>query len=195
MIKCGYEFIVCIKYCVSTHGKKLIKFWSICVMQLRKSRFFCLARGVLLDNGVTSPWVDYIIRRSRCVPHLQKLVVFHEICEMQYFPWGIKLGMTLGWMNSNNLYVLQEPSVTSCAMTPSQPTTTNKGFFDPFELNEFISIFVLDRPFQINMSNVNWNQPHPCIHHQTFCHQALNFFWHHYMRSLRHSSTLWSLGS
>jgi hypothetical protein len=26
-------------------------------MQLRKNRIFCLARAVLLDNGVDSPWV------------------------------------------------------------------------------------------------------------------------------------------
>ena len=29
-------------------------------MQLGKSRFFILARGVLLDNGVTSPW-DFVL--------------------------------------------------------------------------------------------------------------------------------------
>ena len=27
-------------------------------MQLRKNRFVCLARGVLLDNGVDSPWLE-----------------------------------------------------------------------------------------------------------------------------------------
>ena len=33
--------------------KKIDKNWSILVMQLRKNGFFfCLARGLLLDNGV-----------------------------------------------------------------------------------------------------------------------------------------------
>ena len=31
-------------------------------MQLRKVDFFCLARGVPLDNGVTSPWSDILIK-------------------------------------------------------------------------------------------------------------------------------------
>ena len=56
IIKFGYEILVCNKYHVyllmnKKIEKKLIHF----VMQLRKSRFFGLARGVLLDNGVTSP--------------------------------------------------------------------------------------------------------------------------------------------
>ena len=48
--------------------------------------------------------------------------------------------------------------------------------FGPFELDEFVNIFVLDEPFQINMSNVDWNQPHPHIQYQTYCHQALKTF-------------------
>ena len=42
--------------CIFTHRKKLIKYGSISVIQvLSKSIYFCLARGVLLDNGVTFP--------------------------------------------------------------------------------------------------------------------------------------------
>ena len=46
--------------CISTHEKKLIKNWSIFVMQPRESRFFGLTRGILLDNGVTSPWSKHM---------------------------------------------------------------------------------------------------------------------------------------
>ena len=38
--------------CISTHEKKIIIFWTILVMQLRKHRFFLFAHGVQLDNGV-----------------------------------------------------------------------------------------------------------------------------------------------
>ena len=38
----------------------MTKFWSIFVMQLRKNTFFCLACGVLLDNGASSPCISPI---------------------------------------------------------------------------------------------------------------------------------------
>ena len=40
--------------------KKLIKFWPILVIQLRKSRFFLFAHGSQFDIVVTSPWRNRI---------------------------------------------------------------------------------------------------------------------------------------
>ena len=58
IIKFGYYFVLCNRYQVYLIMKKsLIKFWFILVMQLTKSKFVLAARGVQLDNGVTSPWV------------------------------------------------------------------------------------------------------------------------------------------
>ena len=67
--------------------KKLIKMWSIFVMQLRKSSFFfCLARGVLLDNGATSPWG--ISMHKRCILGY-KLSIFCRLCpKWLYMKWA-----------------------------------------------------------------------------------------------------------
>ena len=44
--------------CISTPKNNLIKVWPILVMQLRKCRFFSVAHGFQLDNGMPSPGVD-----------------------------------------------------------------------------------------------------------------------------------------
>jgi hypothetical protein len=41
----------------------LINFLLILVMQITKSKFALAARGVQLDNGVTSPCTDSIVSR------------------------------------------------------------------------------------------------------------------------------------
>ena len=83
IIKFCYEILLCSRYRVYLLIKKLIKFWSIFSMQLRKRRFFCLARGVLLDNGVTSPWVKSIFTPSdMATPSLNmpKVLMHHKTC-------------------------------------------------------------------------------------------------------------------
>ena len=45
--------------------KKMMNFWSILVMQLRKSRFFLFAHGSQLDNGVPSPWTYHKVKFSK----------------------------------------------------------------------------------------------------------------------------------
>ena len=54
-----------------------------------------------------------------------------------------------------------------------QPPKINSN---PFKLVEFVGIFVLNKPFQIDVAHVYWNQPHPHIQHQSYFHQALKGF-------------------
>ena len=59
----------------------MINFWSILVMQLRKSRNLCLARGVLLDNGVHPRWVPLI--------HITLFISISEFCGTDSSPRNI----------------------------------------------------------------------------------------------------------
>ena len=61
IIKFGYEFLVSNRYCVYILMKKIDKIFIHFCDELRKSRIFCLARGVLLDNGVTSLCISHAI--------------------------------------------------------------------------------------------------------------------------------------
>ena len=59
ILKFGYYFLLCNKYQVYLlMEKNWIKFWLILVMQLTKNKIVLAARGVQLDNGVTSPWIQ-----------------------------------------------------------------------------------------------------------------------------------------
>ena len=70
-------------------------------------------------------------------------------------PLSIKAMKNHGMNESKELVCIVATSVTSYSVTPSQRTTTTKYKLDPFELDEFIGIFVCDKPFQKDMSNVN----------------------------------------
>ena len=58
---------------MSTQEKKNDKILIHFVMQLRNSRFFCLARGVLLDKGVQPPWVGVGDQMLICVQNGQEI--------------------------------------------------------------------------------------------------------------------------
>ena len=51
----NFYYVIDVMYIYS--WKKLIKFWPVLVIQLRKNRFFLFADGSQLDNVVTSPCV------------------------------------------------------------------------------------------------------------------------------------------
>ena len=140
---------------------------------------YFLSHVVLRFSPVISPRMDYMVaNKSRCVQHLKKLDVLQEIHDMGHCPWGRtfvhqgqewpcskwilraclccrhKAWHRVQWLLYNQL---QPPKIT----------------FNPFELDEYVGNFVLDKPFQIDVSNVKWNQPRSCIQHQPHCHWAL----------------------
>ena len=49
---------------ISTHEKKLIKFWPILVIHYVISRFVFIARGVQLDNGVDPVPIDHLLSQK-----------------------------------------------------------------------------------------------------------------------------------
>ena len=64
----NFYYVINIVYIYSC--KKFDKILIHFVMQLRKSRFFYLARGILLDNGVTSPCKSFRSYKEEMTPML-----------------------------------------------------------------------------------------------------------------------------
>ena len=108
----------------------MIKFWSIFVMQLRKSRLFCLAHGVLLDNGVHPPCFEFDVTTT--ISFMLNAVIIYYLFKQRWFWkhdhlslslslstnkkelwivfWLVTFVFWLGWSPSPHYYETYEPA-------------------------------------------------------------------------------------
>lgn len=142
--------------------------------------------------------MDYMrANERRCVQQLEQLVVFYEICWNGILSMRMmslcpsRLEITFVWIKYKSLFEFQAPLWPCVQWLLHNQIQPPKMSSDPFELDEFVGILVLDEPFQINVSSVSWNQRHPSIQHQPYhAPSSSKNFWHHSIRALRRSALL-----